>query len=79
MPSLRVLALAAVLSSSLASFSAAAQTFAAELGWVPKESFASGLRKTVAWYLEHRDWCESITTGAYRRWLERNYANRGEA
>ena len=51
----------------------------AELGWLPKESFACGLRKTVAWYLEHRDWCESITTGAYRRWLERNYANRGEA
>jgi dTDP-glucose 4,6-dehydratase len=51
----------------------------AELGWQPKESFDTGLRKTVLWYLEHRDWCESVSSGGYRRWLEANYADRGGA
>ncbi|HHH36339.1 MAG TPA: dTDP-glucose 4,6-dehydratase [Gammaproteobacteria bacterium] len=37
-----------------------------ELGWRPEESFESGLRKTVRWYLDHRDWCERVTSGAYR-------------
>ena len=39
----------------------------AELGWKPAESFETGLRKTVAWYLEHRDWCNDITSGKYQR------------
>jgi dTDP-glucose 4,6-dehydratase len=38
-----------------------------ELGWQPAESFATGLRKTVAWYLENQDWCADISTGKYRR------------
>jgi dTDP-glucose 4,6-dehydratase len=37
-----------------------------ELGWRPRESFESGLRKTVAWYLEHRDWWGRIRSGVYR-------------
>jgi dTDP-glucose 4,6-dehydratase len=37
------------------------------LGWRPREDFESGLRRTVAWYLAHRDWVERITTGKYRR------------
>ncbi|MCF8719860.1 dTDP-glucose 4,6-dehydratase [Nitrospina gracilis] len=37
-----------------------------ELGWKPDESFDSGLRKTVQWYLDHREWVERVTTGAYR-------------
>ncbi len=37
-----------------------------ELGWAPQESFDSGLRATVAWYLKHRDWCERVTNGSYR-------------
>ena len=37
-----------------------------ELGWRPAESFESGLRKTVAWYLANREWCERVTSGAYR-------------
>ncbi len=37
-----------------------------ELGWRPEETFDSGLRKTVQWYLDHRDWCERVTSGAYR-------------
>jgi dTDP-glucose 4,6-dehydratase len=50
-----------------------------ELGWEPRESFLSGLRTTVAWYLAHRDWCDQIKSGAYREWLERNYEHRGTA
>ena len=38
-----------------------------ELGWVPQESFESGLRKTVIWYLTHREWCERIQNGNYQR------------
>jgi dTDP-glucose 4,6-dehydratase len=37
-----------------------------ELGWAPRESFATGLRKTVQWYLEHRSWWERVQSGAYR-------------
>ena len=40
-----------------------------ELGWRPQESFTSGLRKTLVWYLEHRDWWQRVLSGAYR--LER--------
>jgi dTDP-glucose 4,6-dehydratase len=49
---------------------------ARELGWKPKESFASGLRRTVVWYLDNRAWIESVQSGEYRRWLELNYVNR---
>jgi dTDP-glucose 4,6-dehydratase len=44
-----------------------------ELGWKPSESFRSGMLKTVQWYLENQDWVSSITTGAYREWIELNY------
>lgn len=47
-----------------------------ELGWAPAEKFESGLHKTVAWYLDHAAWVESVTSGAYRNWLTRNYGNR---
>lgn len=47
-----------------------------ELGWIPKETFETGLRKTVEWYLANPAWVESIRTGEYRSWLERNYVNR---
>ncbi len=49
---------------------------ARELGWAPQEDFASGLRQTVAWYLDNRDWVAHIESGEYCRWLERNYGNR---
>lgn len=39
----------------------------AELGWMPAESFETGIRKTVSWYLQNRDWCEDIHTGKYQR------------
>ena len=47
-----------------------------ELGWRPAEQFETGLRKTVCWYLDHADWIENLRTGAYRDWIERNYAAR---
>jgi dTDP-glucose 4,6-dehydratase len=53
-----------------------ARKIARELGWRPAERFESGLRKTVEWYLEHSEWVESVRTGAYREWIEKNYAER---
>ena len=50
---------------------------AGELGWTAQESFDSGLAQTVAWYLAHHDWVAHVQSGAYRNWLERNYAGRG--
>ena len=50
-----------------------------DLGWAPRESFESGLRKTVAWYLAHQDWVEDVVTGTYRNWVDQNYASRGAA
>ena len=47
-----------------------------ELGWRPAETFETGIRKTVAWYLDNPDWVEHVQTGAYRDWLTRNYAER---
>lgn len=44
-----------------------------ELGWSPAESFSSGLRKTVAWYIENRSWCERIRSGAYQAWIAEQY------
>ena len=38
-----------------------------ELGWAPHHTFESGLRETVRWYLDHRDWCEQIQAGKYER------------
>ena len=55
------------------------QKIADQLGWRPVERFESGLRKTAEWYLEHMDWVENVTSGAYRNWLDLNYANRGAA
>ena len=52
---------------------------ARELNWRPTESFESGLRKTVAWYLDNPDWVAAVTSGAYRQWIEKNYAQRGGA
>ncbi len=45
-----------------------------ELGWRPRETFASGLRKTVQWYLDNLQWVEHVTTGSYRDWIKVQYA-----
>jgi len=47
-----------------------------ELGWRPTETFETGLRKTVAWYLAHPDWVRDVQSGAYREWIDRNYSGR---
>jgi dTDP-glucose 4,6-dehydratase len=44
-----------------------------ELGWRPAETFASGIRKTVQWYLEHPEWVARVQSGAYREWLDQQY------
>ena len=47
-----------------------------ECGWEPRETLESGLRKTVRWYVDNREWVEQVRSGAYREWMEVNYANR---
>lgn len=44
-----------------------------ELGWKPTETFETGIRKTVQWYLMHAQWVEQVQSGAYREWIEKNY------
>lgn len=44
-----------------------------ELGWKPAETFESGIRKTVQWYLDNTEWTSNVTTGAYREWTEKQY------
>ena len=46
-----------------------------ELGWRPAETFATGIRKTVQWYLDHSDWVERVQSGAYREWLAQQYGD----
>lgn len=50
-----------------------------ELGWRPAETFASGIRKTIRWYLDNPDWVANVQSGSYRSWLETNYAGRESA
>ena len=47
-----------------------------ELGWRPAETFATGIRKTVQWYLANADWVASVQSGAYRDWVSTNYEAR---
>jgi dTDP-glucose 4,6-dehydratase len=47
-----------------------------ELGWQPKETFETGLKKTIQWYLENPEWVESIQTGAYLEWIQKHYDDR---
>jgi dTDP-glucose 4,6-dehydratase len=44
-----------------------------ELGWRPAESFESGIRKTIAWYLDNAEWVAQVTSGAYRQWVGQQY------
>jgi dTDP-glucose 4,6-dehydratase len=47
-----------------------------ELGWTPKETFETGMRKTVRWYLDNKQWVEEVRSGDYRKWIEQNYGSR---
>ncbi|WP_431226318.1 dTDP-glucose 4,6-dehydratase [Burkholderia contaminans] len=44
-----------------------------DLGWKPVETFETGIRKTVAWYLENQEWVANVTSGQYRSWIESQY------
>ncbi|RUP30072.1 MAG: dTDP-glucose 4,6-dehydratase [Curvibacter sp.] len=50
-----------------------------ELGWRPAETFESGIRKTVQWYLSHEDWVSHVQSGAYRDWVQKQYASESAA
>ncbi len=46
-----------------------------ELGWRPKATFESDIRKTVRWYLEHEEWVRNVTSGSYRQWVATHYSS----
>lgn len=47
-----------------------------ELGWKPAETFETGIRKTVQWYLENQPWVSNVQSGDYLKWVEQNYSQR---
>ncbi|MBP3997355.1 MULTISPECIES: dTDP-glucose 4,6-dehydratase [Pseudomonas] len=47
-----------------------------ELGWVPSESFESGIRKTVEWYLKNTQWVANVKSGSYQQYIDQHYRNR---
>jgi dTDP-glucose 4,6-dehydratase len=47
-----------------------------QIGWKPREKLETGLGKTIRWYLDHRPWVDDVRSGAYRDWLDLNYAKR---
>ena len=49
-----------------------------ELGWKPAETFETGIRKTVQWYLANPQWVQNVQSGAYRDWVSQNYSGRGQ-
>jgi dTDP-glucose 4,6-dehydratase len=53
-----------------------ASKIAHELGWKPLETFETGLRKTVQWYLTNTDWVDAVISGEYQNWIQQNYGDR---
>ena len=49
-----------------------------ELGWKPAETFETGIRKTVQWYLDNQSWVNHVQSGDYRNWVEKNYSGSSE-
>ncbi len=47
-----------------------------ELSWKPDETFETGIRKTVQWYLDNQDWVSNVQSGSYQSWVEKNYQDR---
>jgi dTDP-glucose 4,6-dehydratase len=47
-----------------------------ELGWHPKQTFGTGIRHTIRWYLDNKDWIENVTSGNYKEWVAKNYVAR---
>jgi dTDP-glucose 4,6-dehydratase len=54
-----------------------ARKLEAELGWKPAETFESGIRKTVQWYLANPQWVANVQSGAYREWVGKQYGSSG--
>ncbi|MFZ1548388.1 MAG: GDP-mannose 4,6-dehydratase, partial [Candidatus Nitrotoga sp.] len=54
-----------------------ASKIAHELDWKPQETFETGLRKTVQWYLTNPDWVDAVISGEYQNWIQQNYSDRG--
>jgi dTDP-glucose 4,6-dehydratase len=50
-----------------------------ELGWKPQESFETGIRKTIQWYLDNQEWVRNVTSGDYKNWIEKNYSTTTKA
>jgi len=51
-----------------------ATKIANKLGWKPEETFETGIRKTIQWYLDNQDWVANVQSGEYKKWLTKNYA-----
>jgi dTDP-glucose 4,6-dehydratase len=51
-----------------------AQKIERELGWKPRETFETGIRKTVQWYLDNEEWVKGVTDGSYRKWIATHYS-----
>jgi len=51
-----------------------ATKIANELGWKPEETFETGIRKTVQWYLDNQDWVANVQSSEYKKWLTKNYS-----
>ena len=47
-----------------------------ELGWAPEETFETGIRKTVEWYLSNSEWVSHVKSGSYQQWIDQNYNER---
>ncbi len=57
-------------------YAIAGDKIARELGWRPSYDFVTGLRATIRWYVDHPEWIARVKTGAYRQWIDTNYAGR---
>ncbi|MFQ2031253.1 GDP-mannose 4,6-dehydratase, partial [Aeromonas veronii] len=51
-----------------------ASKMSSELAWQPQETFESGIRKTVQWYLDNQQWVNNVKSGAYQSWIEQHYS-----
>jgi len=47
-----------------------------KLGWNPSRKFETGIKETIGWYLDHQEWMKSVESGAYRKWISRQYSNK---
>jgi len=56
-----------------------ARKIRSELGWQPRETFETGLERTVRWYLANAQWTAQVRSGAYKNWIEKNYSERTQA